>query len=170
MNIYLHIGYNKTGTSLIQSFMCANNERLLAKGILFPQTDLKDNAHYALSKTFVGQPDSDAVSFGEKYIRKLYDEINAKLPKTMIFSSEYFVMANKYKIKAIKSFFRELFADSVVRIIVYLRRHDKWFESCFNQTVKTGTHPDWNLDIRDYILRIMGNPSQRSTKSDCQPN
>jgi hypothetical protein len=46
-----------------------------------------------------------------------------------------------------------------MQIIVYLRRHDLWFESLFNQAEKTAPLPPWQMDIRDYVLHVLGTAS-----------
>lgn len=160
MRLNLHIGYNKTGTTAIQSFLNGNRERLLANGILYPATGVYDNAHYSFSQFFMGQPSSDEVRAGDQFIENLADEIAKSGADEVIISSEYLMQANKQIIKKIRMTVDDHFSGvDEIRVVVYLRRHDEWFESVFNQAIKSGANRQWELDIHDYVLRSLGNPS-----------
>lgn len=147
--IYLHIGTNKTGTSFIQNTLIKNYAVLREYGILYPKAGLVDSAHYGLSDALgfslnKGNNTGDA-KLSAKIKQKLLQEITASAANTVIFSSEIF-MLNK-ELDLIKQFL-ETFE---VKIIVYLRRHDDWWESAYNQAVKTVVSPPWKIGVREYL-------------------
>jgi hypothetical protein len=161
--IYLHIGYNKTGSSSIQSFLQERYKQLLEYSCLYPKSCIFDSAHYPVSATLIGHPAIKSLGSANNSLDELKAEIISSGCKKAIISTEYLVLANPTQISRVKDFmFDELHADSV-KIIVYVRRHDEWIGSLFNQAVKTVDNPEWELNIRDYIVNIIGgkNPAIR---------
>lgn len=161
MNIILHIGYNKTGTSSIQAFLDSKREELLQRDILYPSTGIFDCAHYGISGLLIGKPLSKLVRADKQLVDDLRAEIVDAGSSCVVISSEYFIVANPIQIATIKDFLIETLGAKSVKIVLYVRRHDLWIESLFNQEVKTQDNPAWELDIRDYFLHILGgqNPS-----------
>lgn len=156
MKLFLHIGYNKAGTSSIQSFLNSRRAELLAQGVLYPETGIFDNAHYGITKSLLGNPANNQIVADAGTLSALSAEITDKRAENVIISSEYFILANKEQVQKTGDFvFNMLHADSA-NVIVYVRRHDTWFESLFNQAVKTMDSPPWEMDIRDYVLHILG--------------
>jgi hypothetical protein len=166
MQCILHIGYNKTGTSSIQNFLERNREALRSQGLFYPGCGIFDSAHYGVSRFLVGQPRSELVEAGADLPQRLRAEIAASGCSRVVISSEYFVLADPKQVAATRKFLDELGAAST-RIVLYLRRHDEWFESLFNQALKTVDGASYEMDIRDYVLRILGgsNPPVRYLKT-----
>ena len=149
---YLHIGMNKTGSSAIQSYFHNNCKRLSELGILWPQTGLGSTTaghgyHYALSEAlgFHPKPQNDLdKDYLDELRRACRDEVARFSPRTVIFSSEFFVL--RRNIAPVKSFFDGL--DT--KIIVHLRRHDKWWPSLYAQAIKTTPFPPWGRSFSSY--------------------
>jgi hypothetical protein len=155
MAIFLHIGLNKTGSSSIQKFCELHREVLRSHGVEYPEAGIFDSAHYGLSKLLIGKPAVDHVPVPEG----LEEAIASALARDMhvVLSSEYLGIANKREVLAVKQFLARFGIE--VKIVVYLRRHDLWMASLFNQAVKTAqTYQPWLADIRDYILQCIGDP------------
>lgn len=157
--IIIHIGYNKTGTSAIQSFCSWNRTHLQDVGICYPATGIFDSAHYGISEFLIGRPVNTGLRPGENLAAVLGAEIAASGCEHVIVSSEYLSTANSDQITKLKNTFHELVPDAQIKVIAYLRRHDQWFESLFNQAEKTAPSPPWQMDIRDYVLHVLGTAS-----------
>ncbi|BCN92750.1 hypothetical protein THMIRHAM_05350 [Thiomicrorhabdus immobilis] len=144
--IYLHIGMNKTGSTSIQNYLASNFEYLKNKGFLYPRTGRAKHAHFGLS-TALGfhnqkeQPDENQLqALKEKLLSEVHD-----FEGSLIFSSENFIK-NK-TLNYVEQFFR----DYDVYIIIYLRRHDLWWESSYSQALKMVNNPPWDEGIENYI-------------------
>jgi hypothetical protein len=156
MRVIFHIGYNKTGSSSIQSF-CANNKKVLAKhNINYPKTGLYNNAHYGLSKHFLGHPRANHVICESGITGLLHKELTDSKTNDLLISSEYFTLANESVIDKIKDAFDEEFGSPDYMIVIYLRRHDLWLESLFNEAVKNTDSPPWALSIEDFVVHCLG--------------
>jgi len=155
----LHIGYNKTGTSAIQTFLDRNRQPLIETGLHYPRTGIFDSAHYGISEFFIGRPVKTGVNTGQVLINALRDEIASSGCDNVILSSEYFTTANPDHIARVRKAIAEFAPDYQMQVIIYLRRHDLWFESLFNQAEKTAPAPPWQMDIRDFVLHVLGTAS-----------
>jgi hypothetical protein len=71
-------------------------------------------------------------------------EVTASAAPYVLISSEIFVLPRK--IEPVKEFFK----DYDVRVLVYLRRHDTWWESAYNQAVKTVANPRWRKGVEAF--------------------
>jgi len=141
--INLHIGYNKTGSSSIQAMLASNRQRLASANLHYPETGLLNNAHYVFSSLILGYPQLKIPnpSSLEKFFEELVDETcQLADDDEIVLSSEYMCCSNDSHIAIVSSWLGQAFPNSPVRIIVYLRPHDEWFTSCFNQTEKIYNH------------------------------
>jgi hypothetical protein len=142
---------NKTGTSAIQHFFSQQREALKEQGLLYPATGCNREAHYLLSEA-LGFIHKKQQSSGEMHERELAllrkaldDEINKSVARQVLFSSENFVIPRTLEPV------RQLFSDYDTRIIVYLRRHNEWRESAYNQAVKMVAKPPWEQGFESYV-------------------
>ena len=149
--LYLHIGYPKTGTSSLQNF-CAQNEVLLRdSGLLYPSTGRIGAAHYGFSfRLDLGSyQKSDELPSLDQLLSDLEQEIADTGVTRVLLSSESFVLADS------PDDVRDAFQNFNVKIVVYLRRHDRAFESAYAQSMKLGQAPPWDPTIESYILHQM---------------
>ena len=157
MRLIVHIGYNKTGTSSIQSYCLRNAEALRRDGLCYPKIGTHGNGgHHAVSKLLTGMPSNKVVNTPIDLLNRIREEFEESACETLLLSSEHLVLANSQNIKAVRDAFRKEFGMDECKIVVYLRRHDLWFESLFNQAVKNIDSPPWSLDIKDYIIQLLG--------------
>lgn len=142
--LYIHVGANKTGTTALQSFLNTNREVLIEKGLLYPATGMLHSAHYKISNHLGYGPNianEEVDLFREAFLK----EVRESKCKKIVISSEYFILSKK------AANVKEFFSDFEVKIIIYLRRHDHWVESLYNQAVKTAENPPWEKGIENFI-------------------
>lgn len=131
--IYLHIGLSKTGsTSIQEALMCLKSE-LAKRSIFFMRRyDITNILFTAWSKG--ENPEAQS-------IRSLKQEIEVLQEKTIILScesySELFYADHYEYILRLAKFFAKCFENCHVKVIVYLRRQDFYFESFYAQHIKT---------------------------------
>lgn len=149
VDVYLHIGLPKTGTTSIQNFFSVNRGELLKEGILYPEAGLRGGAHFELS---------DALGFklGIRYqpsyeaLRELRDKLDSEVSscdaiRKLFFSSENFSLFGS--VGAVAQFF----SGYNVKVVIYLRRHDSWWESKYWQATRMVKNPKWSRGIEGYI-------------------
>lgn len=127
--LYLHIGFHKTGTTSIQTFLAANVGNLAAQQCLYPQTGRGGNTHFLLANSL--KKANMHLQPGKLY-RELKQEIEAaNLPKIVV-SSECFMESIPPAL--IARHFAQLNVHVV--IVVYLRRQDLWLQSLYNEVIR----------------------------------
>lgn len=149
---YLHIGMNKTGSSAIQSYFHYNRKHLAELGVLWPQVGLGspiagNGYHYALSEALGFGPKPQSKIDGahiESLDTQLKTEVAQEAPRTVILSSEFFILNRD--VSPVKEFFNGL----DLKIIVHLRRHDKWWPSLYAQAIKSTPLPPWKRTFSSY--------------------
>ena len=142
-DIFLHIGIPKTGTTAIQRFFSQRRLILKSAGILYPVTMGRCGAHYELSSVFGFGPKTGQNLSKKKNI--LIREIRHSGCEKVIFSSENFVLPGD--IEGLNRFFQAF--DT--KIVVYLRRHDKWWPSAYQQSVRMVAKPKWKRSFEEFI-------------------
>lgn len=143
--VYLHIGANKAGSTSIQRFLNRNSDWLKGQGVLYPSIGIHDNAHYGLSNFFrFGPKLPNQTDFSLGSLKEL---INGSAEEKIVLSSEFFMLNRHGDLLELK----DCFLDYDVKIVLYLRRHDLWFESLYNQAVKTTRNPPWGKGVQSYL-------------------
>jgi hypothetical protein len=147
LDVGLHIGSGKTGTSSIQHFLHRNRGRLAELGHLHPQTPgLTRHTRLGL---FI-KPDDDLVdtprwrreqfpspeAFRGAFRRRLFREIDQSGLPRVLFSDEALYGSPDRSLRRL-SRFADKIADSL-RLVVYLRRQDDHLVSRYQQVVKAG--------------------------------
>lgn len=132
--VYIHIGFHKTGTTAIQSLLYQNREQLHKDGYLYPLTKFHPKGQQALAYAVT---DSVFPLTGEKLNKEevfacLMDLIASDDSPNIVISSENFKAANPEVITTLA----ELFASFTVKIVVYIRRHDQFFQALYQENVK----------------------------------
>lgn len=152
MDLYLHIGTEKTGTTSIQSFMAANRALLKEHQILYPRSPGETN-HIGLAGMAQDRERGElwkklairSLDERDRYRARLGDELAAELGQHRFHSA---IMSNEHcssrlldqaEVTALREFLSKLF--SRVRIIVYLRRQDDFLVSTYSTGVKNGQAP-----------------------------
>ena len=165
-NVFFHIGTPKTGTSLIQSHLAQNRTALRDRNFFYPITiSSQDNvyrtyeSHHLLTYSWadwkpfnVFSPDwffdkalSTARTYGLHTL--LLSAENAYwLPYQLagaekLSPQEYWDRKRQYIARIQKDLGR-----FNTKIVVYLRRQDRWIESWYNQQVKNGHSFDRDMD------------------------
>lgn len=127
--IYFHIGYHKTGTSAIQSFCVANQEKLERVGVLYAKTGRSGVAHGPLANSLKV---SNRILNPDTLYSELKYEVTNTNAKKIIVSSECFL--EQIPLERIEPYFKSLNVN--VKIIVYVRRQDEWAQSVYNEIIK----------------------------------
>lgn len=136
--VYLHIGMNKTGTTAIQHCLYGLRETLRSRGVLYPDTGVQratpSHAEFSRAAGF-----ATGFTVDQARLRAMRDTLHAEIdryrPARVILSSEMFVKQGPLEP------LREALAGFPVKVIVYFRRHDHWWESLYAQHLKTASQP-----------------------------
>lgn len=151
--LFIHIGYHKTGTSALQAFLWENRMRLASVGVHYPEVALSGSTHAKLANVLKGADFERAVALMRRHPavddepdpyalrpdedeHRLYDELHSavlrpELPVTVISSECFLEWIDPKRVAA-----HVLQWGVPVKIVVYLRRQDRWIESVYNQIVK----------------------------------
>ena len=138
--VYLHIGNPKTGTSAIQYFFYKHRKAFLKQSLLYPTCGERNGkemfAHINLAEALIKERDTEDVE--DKHRAKIdewetiYQEINALSPGFVLISAENLAKLTFEEIAWVKNYL----SDFTVKIIIYLRRQDKFLLSSYSQQVK----------------------------------
>tara|TARA_B000000460_G_C21538428_1_gene404547 strand:- start:6666 stop:7655 length:990 start_codon:yes stop_codon:yes gene_type:complete len=143
MELVLHIGNHKTGSTAIQSVLSANCTTLENNSVLYPEIGRFAGAHHLLATTMKKTVEKHIEEFsanqnqgGAKIFEEFLTEItlireNAKHGK-IIFSSEEFFNVNNLDIDKVEKLF-SLF--NKVTIVCYLRNQVEHIESTYKFSV-----------------------------------
>jgi hypothetical protein len=151
MDLYLHIGTEKTGTTSVQKFFRANRDLLAENGVLYPQAPGRQN-HTGLAvaaqtpakkgplrKSLGVKNEADARQFRVDLMEKLAAEFAARPYRLAVMSGEH--CSSRLLDDDEVAWLREKllrFADNI-KIIVYVRRQDDYLLSTYSTSVKSGT-------------------------------
>ncbi|GAA6207707.1 hypothetical protein NBRC116601_10000 [Cognatishimia sp. WU-CL00825] len=127
--LILHIGSQKTGTTTIQGFLKNQTENLASAGLHFVRAGRTNIAHNSVLQSIKkGQ--------GDLVAGDILSEIGAQPENSCsVISSEMFFR------KGIAAYFKQHFPQDLrarTRVLVYLRRQDKYAEAMYKQRVKNG--------------------------------
>jgi hypothetical protein len=147
VDLVLHIGCDKTGTTSIQQFLRRNRAALRDQGCLYPRTPGQvrhsDLGLYARSddrlvgsrlwqRTERASPDQ----FRRRLRRRLLRETAASGASTVVLSDEALYKLAPGSIARLRGLFDDL--AGTVRVVVYLRRQDDHLVSSYQQAVRVG--------------------------------
>lgn len=137
MNIILHVGSLKTGSTYLQSLIWGNLPILASSGICVPKTGVQSDHHYniALAAGF-GYP---AARMSEEEADGLLRDVGAELAasehETALFSSEHFDIG--VSPKSIARLCKAL-AEHRVKVVLYLRNQVDLIQSLYFEHLKWG--------------------------------
>jgi len=138
--LWLHIGLPKTASSFVQETLKSNAGPLSAQGYLYPRSGRQGAGHRLLAFPFLPenrarQPDvAPHLEAARKAWPALERELTDGPERNLILSSEYF--CDVQEIAPVAAACRSIAAST--RVVVYLRRQDRFLESGYNQGVKAG--------------------------------
>lgn len=172
MEIIVHIGRPKTGSTTIQSFLDLNKEALVDQGIHYAAelSNTPSQKEFAIAacdfgdmKVPAGSVRTMAKITGRESLRKYaaafeekFAAARAKLGKddTLVISCEQIsVWFQKVeKIKKVDAYFKQ-FADKV-RYVIYLRRQEDVIPSSYSQRIKVGQTISFQEHIDGLIKKL----------------
>lgn len=178
-DLILHIGMPKTGTTAVQTFLFNNRAALAAsQGVYYPDHALHWEQHVAVVKCII-ENHFPFAHFNQaipsinidQWLDQVITTCNEQRCHTAIISSEFFWAApamqasmayhgmtelNSSYLKKAVELFKEAFTRfKNIKIVVYLRRQDRWLESFFIQQLKNGfpiPSAEELLPIKNYLL------------------
>lgn len=149
VDLVVHIGTDKTGTTSIQGFLRHNRRELAARGCLVPRSP--GTTRHIRVGMFI-MPDDDLVAsqdwfrgdygdlpvdeFRQQFRRRIFREMREAEPTRMVLTDEALFPAPPVRLKRLRRF-----ADRIARstrVVVYLRRQDDHLISLYQQHVKRG--------------------------------
>ncbi|CEN56199.1 hypothetical protein [Candidatus Methylopumilus turicensis] len=143
--LYLHFGTHKTGSTSIQNFLYGCREELQKIGFYYPT----EGSYFYSGESSQSLFAHSLIDARPKYISKNVswdkascisdlkrDLENSKSPNTIISSEHFSSIKTQDSLVEIKDIFTNYFEN--IKIIIYLRRQDHFFESRYNQQVKAG--------------------------------
>lgn len=157
-DVVLHVGSPKTGTSIIQSHLAQNRPALRDRGFFYPVTISSYahlyrtfESHHLLTYSLAGWEPFKLYD-PQRFLERARTACERHHMRTMLLSAEntwwlprqvvarerpdeatYWQEKHDYARRV-----RALFEDLPVRVVVYLRRQDRWIESWYNQQIKNG--------------------------------
>jgi hypothetical protein len=138
--LYLHVGMHKTGSTAIQKFLHFNRFFLEGEGFLYPTTKYHPVGQQRLAYAFnesISPDQSDIIIEAREHCDELFLALKELLRKkrhhTLLISSENFSPQADVKVlKRIGDFFN----DYEIRVVLYVRRQDRFHHSLYRETVK----------------------------------
>ncbi len=139
--IFLHIGTPKTGSTTIQKLLSYNRDRLLKLGYFYP---FQTFSHGSL--VYLAKNDRCPFDLQPKSWQEVHDTIDQSECNNIILSSEGFFNLG-LNLQHLENL-RQQLDRYYIRIVVFLRRQDLYFDSLYCQHIKTG---DISCDIDFYF-------------------
>lgn len=160
MHCYLHIGTEKTGTTLIQNFLHLNAEKLEALGLVYLRSAGYPNNKWLVLAAFdvdrrgrwtedrKVSSNEDMLNLQTQIIAEIKSELNLKKSSAVVFSSEHFQsrLTRLSEIQRLKNILLDLGFKSF-SVIVYLRKPIELASSLYSTAIKVGNkracHPSF---------------------------
>ncbi|MEY8215987.1 MAG: hypothetical protein RPR97_16060 [Colwellia sp.] len=152
MEIVVHVGMHKTGSSYLQKMLYGNYDLLVSKGVLFPRAGFEDIfAKGGREGSTAGHNDFIKYSLLSKNKRKecLYafdSEVKRTNPELVFISAENF---SHHLTDCLAQEIKDLFGQyGRVKIVVTLREPVSWVESYYREIVTNG----WGFESKDFPI------------------
>lgn len=157
MEIYIHIGLEKTGTTTVQRFLHKKRESLIKRGILYPHSFGQTN-HIKLSQSIIdlnkktparkifGIESRDSLNNFKNKLKEVFlKEVNKASPKKIIISSEQLsaLISLKEEVFELEDFFREL--DPSFTYLLTVRNQEDIMQSLYSTMIKSGYTKDFEI-------------------------
>jgi hypothetical protein len=162
VDVVLHIGCDKTGTTSIQQFLRRNRAALIQQGVLYPRSPGKVR-HWDLglfaapdeampqSRIWQREGYTSPPKFRRRVRRRLSREIAASGASTVVLSDEMLFRMAPESIGRLHGLVADLARQT--RIVIYVRRQDDHLVSRYQQAVKVGV----GLDLATWARRDFSN-------------
>jgi hypothetical protein len=139
MNIIIHIGWHKTGTTSIQVFLKNNYQKLINENKLYyPNEGLVGCAHHNIAWALRGIDKSPwgelNITDGNNLIRQTIENGKKLGCQNLIFSSEEFCSFSEQEIVKLNEILS--YENHKIMVVAYVRRQDLLIESSYNMEVK----------------------------------
>lgn len=136
--LFLHMGIHRTGTTTVQDILSYNRENLLSQGVLYPKLgDRSSNS--SLAWKFLRNRIT-----GNELLELFYKE--AKDFNAVILSDEDFCQTwDNTWLKSLNDVFD-------IRVIIYLRRQDRWINSWYNQHIRWPWNKKFSSATPDFFV------------------
>jgi hypothetical protein len=150
VELFLHIGTEKTGTTSIQKFFRWNREALEQNGVLYPVSPGNQN-HMGLAvsaqdvskrgpmrKSQGVTSTEEAEAFRAKLVNSLTEEIANGAHKTVVMSGEHMSsrLLEDEEVLWLKNLLTPFFEK--ITVVCYIRRQDDYLLSTYSTAVKSG--------------------------------
>ncbi len=141
--LILHVGMSKTATTTVQTFLSSNRQWLLERGVLYPQMQGSIN-HRLWGERLAAPVDSVEFTQAHAYFADTVGAAAAAHPDAAVLISfeGLFELSSRPRPKQRTRKLLASLSGFDVRPLAYLRRQDRWYESVYNQHVKTGGETD----------------------------
>lgn len=147
VDVVLHIGSGKTGTTTVQQYLRRHPEQLAGLGVLYPRSPgrlrhtklglaVLPDAALAHSRDWLGGDFPPPDVFRRRFRRRLRREIEQSGASRVLFSDEGLFAVSEAAVGNLREMLDGFIRS--VRVIVYLRRQDDHLVSRYQQVVKMG--------------------------------
>jgi hypothetical protein len=148
VDLVLHIGSGKTGTSSIQHFLKRNRGRLAELGMLVPREPgaarhVKVGLYIKPDEVLAGRISwqrlgySSPAAFRDEFLRRFQAEIQESGLSRVLLSDEGVYASSEEAMQRLRGLVDDLARS--LRLVVYLRRQDEHLCSSYQQNVKIGS-------------------------------
>ena len=148
IDLFIHIGAPKTGTTAIQQYLTRHRRALLEYGTLYPEAGKLNTGHHRIGAAIFAERGSrlrggDRDEVLAEAVAAIRAEIAASGARRVIVSSEY--LWGEQPIADVRRLL-DGFVDCRLHVVAYLRRQDLLAQSLYMQAVKGGatrSFDDW---------------------------
>jgi hypothetical protein len=147
VDVVLHLGMGKTGTSSVQFFLRDHRDELAAHGLLYPTTPGRGR-HHKLSLSVKSRPElarspewgrvgqTDPAKFRRVFRRRVLREIEESGLTRVLFSDEVLFGSSYSTLRRLGKWTSRI--SGSLRGVVYLRRQDDHMVSRYQEEIKLG--------------------------------
>ncbi len=155
MHCYLHIGTEKTGTTLIQEFLHLNAEQLERVGLVYLRSAGYPNNRWLVVAAYAPSrrdrwtankqitTDAELIQLQAKIVADMQAELSTKLAKALIISSEHIqaCLTSDDELIRLKAILASLGVSSY-SVILYIRDPAQAAASLYSTSIKSGSKKD----------------------------
>lgn len=151
LNLYIHIGTHKTGTTFLQATLSKNHDHLISLGILYPyrKEGLYAFGHQNIWCEIVKSPEYKPEYYS---ISDLIFDIRQVKPQKCILSSEEFSRMRKDEVENLITNLRVINGINIYAVI-YLREQAHLFNSAHSEDIRNGFEDEYGDDIYSYAKK-----------------